>query len=185
MTHSPVRILVVDDNEALRENLVEALVLEGYDVASEPDGAAALRRLEREPFEGVLLDLMMPGMDGREVLARIRQDGRHAQLRVVMTTGYSGPAARAGLPADAFLIRAERSARVAGAKSKHAPWDAWRPSTSGRSAPLRSGRTESFRCFRIATGRLVLLGHFVRLLRAPMLSLRRAGSSLRCSTHLK
>ena len=56
MTHSPVRILVVDDNEALRENLVEALVLEGYDVASEPDGAAALRRLEREPFEGVLLD---------------------------------------------------------------------------------------------------------------------------------
>ncbi len=105
MTHSPVRILVVDDNEALRENLVEALVLEGYDVASEPDGAAALRRLEREPFEGVLLDLMMPGMDGREVLARIRQDGRHAQLRVVMTTGYSGPAARAGLPADAFLMK--------------------------------------------------------------------------------
>src|SRR6266540_2178747 len=62
-------------------------------------------------------------------------------------------------------VRAERSARVAGAKSKHAPWDAWRPSTSpalsvGATSWPRSrrtqGGTESFRCFRIATGRLVL-----------------------------
>ena len=105
MTHSPARILVVDDNEALRENLAEALVLEGYDVASEPDGEAALRRLEREPFAAVLLDLMMPGLDGREVLARIRQDLRLEHLRVVITTGYSGSTARAGVEADAVLLK--------------------------------------------------------------------------------
>jgi len=105
MTHSPARILVVDDNEALRENLAEALVLEGYDVAAEPDGEAALRRLEREPFAAVLLDLMMPGLDGREVLARIRQDARLERLRVVITTGYSAPTARGGVQADAYLLK--------------------------------------------------------------------------------
>ena len=47
----------------------------------------------------------MPGMDGRELLQRIRQDPRLAGLRVVMTTGHTGPRARAGVPADAFLTK--------------------------------------------------------------------------------
>jgi CheY-like chemotaxis protein len=97
------RILVVDDNEALRENLVEALQLEGYHAAEAPDGAAALRMLEQGGFGAVLLDLVMPGLDGREVLACIRADPRLAGLAVVVTTGHSGPRARAGVPADAFL----------------------------------------------------------------------------------
>ncbi len=95
----------MDDNEALRENLAEALVLEGYDVAVESDGARALQRLDAESFRAVILDLMMPGMDGRELLARIRQDPRLARLPVVVTTGYSGPSARAGIAADAFLLK--------------------------------------------------------------------------------
>jgi CheY-like chemotaxis protein len=105
MTTSPARILVVDDNEALRDNLAEALVLEGYEVAVARDGAGALELLEGKPFDAVLLDLMMPGMDGREVLAHIRQDPRLRDVRVVMTTGYSGPRVRAGVPADAFLLK--------------------------------------------------------------------------------
>lgn len=100
------RILVVDDNEALRENLAEALQLEGYEVAMAADGHGALAALAADPrFAAVLLDLMMPGMDGRELLSRIRGDPRLAGLRVVMTTGYTGARARHGVPADAFLTK--------------------------------------------------------------------------------
>jgi len=103
---TPARILVVDDNEALRENLAEALQLEGYDVTVASDGAKALDRLAEDPSYGVvLLDLMMPGMDGRELLHRIRQDPRLRAVRVVLTTGHTGPRARAGIHADAFLTK--------------------------------------------------------------------------------
>jgi CheY-like chemotaxis protein len=100
------RILVVDDNDALRENLAEALELEGYEVATASDGAGAIARLADDAaFAAVLLDLMMPGMDGREVLGKIRDDPRLAGLPVVITTGHTGPRARAGVPADAFLTK--------------------------------------------------------------------------------
>jgi CheY-like chemotaxis protein len=99
------RILVVDDNDALRENLQEALELEGYRVAAAANGEQALARLSEDDFELVLLDLRMPGMDGREVVAHIRGDPRLASLRVVLTTGYTGPRARAGIAADAFLTK--------------------------------------------------------------------------------
>jgi CheY-like chemotaxis protein len=97
------RILVVDDNEALRENLAEALELEGFEPVNAADGQAALRRLAEGSFDAVLLDLVMPGMDGREVLRRIREEPRLAALRVIVTTGHTGPRARAGVPADGFL----------------------------------------------------------------------------------
>ncbi len=100
------RILVVDDNDALRENLAEALELEGYDVVVAADGAKALARLGEDPSFGVvLLDLMMPGLDGREILKRIRQDPRLGSVRVVITTGHVGPRARAGLHADGYLTK--------------------------------------------------------------------------------
>jgi len=106
MHTSPGRILVVDDNDALRENLAEALELEGFEVAVAADGPGALARLDEDPsFAVVLLDLVMPGMDGRAVLARIRDDPRLSTLRVVITTGHTGSGARAGVPADAFLTK--------------------------------------------------------------------------------
>ena len=106
MHTSPGRILVVDDNDALRENLAEALELEGFEVAVAADGPGALARLDEDPsFAVVLLDLVMPGMDGRAVLARIRDDPRLSTLRVVITTGHTGSGVRAGVPADAFLTK--------------------------------------------------------------------------------
>jgi CheY-like chemotaxis protein len=84
-------ILVVDDNDALRENIAEALEMEGYAVVVEASGSAALARLAEEPLPRVVLaDLMMPGMDGGELLARIRGDPRLAGVRVVITTGAYG-----------------------------------------------------------------------------------------------
>jgi CheY-like chemotaxis protein len=98
------RILVVDDNDALRENLAELLEAEGYEVAVAEDGAAALERLAKDPLPDlVLLDLLMPVLDGRETLARIRQDPRLAAMPVVLSTGAPSPHLRASLPANAFL----------------------------------------------------------------------------------
>ncbi len=91
MDTSPARVLVVDDNEALRDNLAEALEMEGYAVAVAPDGEAALARLSQEPPPRViLLDFKLPGMSGADLLARVRADARLAGVRVVMTTGSTG-----------------------------------------------------------------------------------------------
>ncbi len=63
----PDRILVVDDDEALRESLALLLAAEGYEVVTAGDAAAALARLE-EPVDVVLCDVRMPGRDGLELL---------------------------------------------------------------------------------------------------------------------
>jgi CheY-like chemotaxis protein len=100
----PPRILVVDDNASLRENLAECLEIEGYEVALAADGAAALALLEEESTPAaVLLDLMMPGLSGRDVVERIRSNPRLATVRVVMTTGHPNPRLRDGVAADVFL----------------------------------------------------------------------------------
>jgi CheY-like chemotaxis protein len=105
MDTSPARVLVVDDNEALRENLAEALQLEGYAVAVAASGQAALDRLTDDPPPRVvLLDFRMPGMSGADLLARIREDPRLAGVRVVMTTGSTGIRALAA-SADAILMK--------------------------------------------------------------------------------
>lgn len=97
-------ILVVDDNAALRENLAEALEDEGYAVRLAENGARALAALEVDPLpEIVLLDLVMPGIDGRELVARIRADARWASVRLVLTSGLSRPDELGAAAIDAFL----------------------------------------------------------------------------------
>jgi two-component system response regulator MprA len=80
-----MKILVVDDERAVRESLRRALELEGYNVELATDGEEALDRLESngEP-DAVILDLLMPGVDGLEVCRRLRRDGR--RLPILMLT---------------------------------------------------------------------------------------------------
>ena len=70
-----MRILVVDDEPAVRTSLERALSLEGYEVDLAPDGAAALDRLAAAPPDAVVLDVSMPRLDGLEVCRRMRQAG--------------------------------------------------------------------------------------------------------------
>lgn len=106
MSPPPPSVLVVDDNDALRENLAECLEAEGYAVVAAEDGAGALALLDRGPLPSVvLLDLMMPGMDGRALVAAIRAEPRYRDIRLVLTTGYTGAQARAGIAADAVLAK--------------------------------------------------------------------------------
>ncbi len=66
------RILVVDDEPAIRTLLSSYLVHDGYAVDEAGDGEAALAALRAHPFDLVLLDIMLPGMDGLEVLRQLR-----------------------------------------------------------------------------------------------------------------
>ena len=66
------RILIVDDDSALRESIAETVGDLGHDPVQAPDGEAALARLARGGIDVVLLDLRMPGLDGIEVLRRLR-----------------------------------------------------------------------------------------------------------------
>ena len=92
-----MRILVIDDSEDSRDITEGALLSAGYeDIAMAASGWEALKFLdvggaaEREaPVDVVLLDIMMPEMDGVEVCARIRNDARYADLPIIMVTALS------------------------------------------------------------------------------------------------
>lgn len=82
-------LLVVDDNDANRDVLSRRLQYQGYTVATAESGQQALEKLRAEPFDLVLLDIMMPEMDGYEVLRRIKADEALRHLPVVMISALS------------------------------------------------------------------------------------------------
>jgi DNA-binding response OmpR family regulator len=83
------KILVVDDDPSIRSLVTATLELEGYEVSCAEDGFAGLRAIEAIRPDCVLLDVMMPGLDGHQVLQRIRAAESGADLPVVMLTAYS------------------------------------------------------------------------------------------------
>ncbi len=85
------RILVVDDSEAIRLILVDALEQQGYRVQSATDGHQAWELLRRNPFcyDLVITDVAMPAMNGLELLARIMADA--PWIKVILITGYADP----------------------------------------------------------------------------------------------
>src|SRR5262249_50159767 len=75
-----MKILVVDDERAVRESLRRALELEGYQIELAENGTHALERLDSEQPDAVVLDVLMPGMDGLEVSRTIRRSGNRVPL---------------------------------------------------------------------------------------------------------
>ena len=84
MSTANTRILIVDDEEIVRESLSGWLEKDGYTVGTAPDGATAIRRLENEPWSILLVDVKMPGIDGLQVLERAKVV-QSATTTVVMT----------------------------------------------------------------------------------------------------
>ncbi len=102
------RVLVVDDTEANVRLLEARLSADYYDVLTAFDGPTALALAAKEMPDIVLLDVMMPGMDGFEVCRRIKSNPRTAHVPVVMVTALDQPSDRvAGLEAgaDDFLTK--------------------------------------------------------------------------------
>ncbi|MEU0521654.1 response regulator transcription factor [Streptosporangium sp. NPDC006007] len=100
------RVLVVDDEPALREALQSSLEFEGYRVGLASDGLAALETLRREPYDLVLLDVMMPRLDGLTACRRLRAAGDH--VPVLMLTARDAVGDRvSGLDAgaDDYLVK--------------------------------------------------------------------------------
>jgi DNA-binding response OmpR family regulator len=79
-------VLVVDDNEDNLRVTEEILKTKGFTVNVAYDGASALRSIEPSRPDVVLLDLMLPDMDGMEVLDRLRTNSEHAHLPVILVT---------------------------------------------------------------------------------------------------
>ncbi|HSY00561.1 MAG TPA: sigma-54 dependent transcriptional regulator [Acidobacteriaceae bacterium] len=86
MAADGARILIIDDEAAIRESLETLLTLEGYLVDSAENGEIGLERIGEQAFDLVLLDLALPGRNGIEILGSIRE--RHATLPVIMITAY-------------------------------------------------------------------------------------------------
>ncbi len=93
-------ILVVDDFESVRLYHVSYLRRKGYRCVAAESGDDALRTLESEPFDLVLLDLHMPNLNGREFLKQVRADPVRSALPVLIITSDSSPDA---IQADADL----------------------------------------------------------------------------------
>ena len=79
-----MKILVVDDERAVRESLRRALELEGYEIELAADGGEALAQLESDQPDAVILDVLMPGVDGLEVCRRLRRSGN--RIPILMLT---------------------------------------------------------------------------------------------------
>jgi two-component system, sensor histidine kinase and response regulator len=84
LSDTPGVILVVDDNETNRDMLSRRLERQGHRVVSVAGGTEALERVAGEPFDVVLLDVMMPVMDGYEVLTRLKEDPQARHIPVIM-----------------------------------------------------------------------------------------------------
>ncbi|MFK7865928.1 MAG: response regulator transcription factor [Alphaproteobacteria bacterium] len=98
-------ILVVDDDERLRGLIKNYLIKQGFIVATASDGAEALKSLDYVDFDLMVLDVMMPGLDGFEVLAQLRQTSK---LPVLLLTAMSETEQRIKglwLKADDYLTK--------------------------------------------------------------------------------
>ena len=90
MRKSKASILVVDDEKIIHESCGRILHEEGYEVETALSGAEALEKLKKKRYDLILSDIMMPGMNGVETLAKMKQE--IPDITVVMFTGYSSVA---------------------------------------------------------------------------------------------
>jgi DNA-binding response OmpR family regulator len=87
-------ILVIEDDETIRALLRRAFTRSGAQVVEAEDGAAGMRAIYADKPDAVLLDVEMPGIDGWEVLARLRERGEPRRPPVVMLSAEESEAAR-------------------------------------------------------------------------------------------
>ncbi len=81
------KILVVDDEDALRTGLSGELTSKGYNVSTASDGDEAISGLQKETFDLVVLDIKMPRVNGFEVLKFVKE--KHPETKVVMLAGFA------------------------------------------------------------------------------------------------
>jgi CheY-like chemotaxis protein len=108
------RVLVVDDDENARELVERHLEAGGYEVSHAENGWEGLLVLDREQIDVILLDLVMPGMDGQTFLQIVRESDKHSKMPVIVVTAFDVP----------DMIGRIKPLGIAGVLGKKAPlWD--------------------------------------------------------------
>lgn len=113
------RILVVDDEETIRELLLKTLALAEYEVDVAPDGRTAIDRMRMIQYDLLITDLRMPGIDGLTVIREARR--LRADIPVIILTGYSSEASAIeaiNLGVQGYLTKPFRIPRVLAAAAK-------------------------------------------------------------------
>ncbi len=113
------RILVVDDEASIRDLLAKTLALAEYDVDTAPDGRSALERLRLYPYDLLIADLKMPGIDGLSVIREAKR--LKSDLPVIIITGYSTETAAieaVNLGVSGYLTKPFRVPQVLSAAAK-------------------------------------------------------------------
>jgi two-component system, OmpR family, response regulator len=108
MTPEQTRILVADDDRDIRDLVTFKLGQAGYKIQAVSDGTAALAAIEADPPDLAVLDMMMPGLSGIDVLRKIRDAERTRGVRVIMLTARSRDAdvdAGFATGADDYIIK--------------------------------------------------------------------------------
>jgi len=151
-------IMVVEDEEDILDLIRHHLTKEGYAVATATDGLAAVRAVFRKPPDLVLLDLMLPGLDGLEVCRKLKSDPKTAGIPILMVTAKdeeSDVVAGLELGADDYIVKPFRMkelvARVRAALRRQRP------------AEMDFGKTVRARDIEIIPGR-----HEVRVAGEPV-----------------
>ncbi|WP_165244923.1 response regulator transcription factor [Paludisphaera soli] len=132
------RILIVEDEDKLRRALQRGLTDEGYDVTAVEDGELGLAFAVEEPFDCLILDLMLPGRDGAEILATLRAGGFPGPILILSARGGVEDRVRGlDLGADDYLAKpfawSELLARLRSCLRRR---------TAGEASLLRAGRID-------------------------------------------
>lgn len=158
MMNRKMRVLVVDDEEIARKNLVHILSREEYEVVAAADGEAAIRELDSSEFDVVLTDLRMGKIDGMDLLDRVKI--KYPDTRVVMVTGYATvPSAIEAMRRGAYhyLPKPYKLDEVRETVKRASEQRNLKPSTKGSvlcfAGPPGTGKTSLGRSIALALGR--------------------------------
>ncbi|MSU54750.1 MAG: response regulator [Candidatus Staskawiczbacteria bacterium] len=85
----PKKILLIEDEDMLRELITKRLTIGGYEIIQSTDGISGLKAAQEQRPDLVLLDIVLPGIDGFEVLEKIKNDASLSRMPVVMLSNLS------------------------------------------------------------------------------------------------
>ncbi|RUM99129.1 response regulator [Pseudaminobacter arsenicus] len=112
---SKARVLIVEDEPNIVESLSFILGRAGFDIETAVDGAEALQRLRRQVYSALILDLMLPGINGFDVLRSVRSDGELKDMPVIVLTAKGQAADRQAaeaIGATAFITKPFSNAEI-------------------------------------------------------------------------
>ena len=99
------QVLIVEDDDHLREALQEILISEGYQVITAEDGLEALDWLSRVIPDLMIVDILMPGLGGPELIKRLRETSQWEKIPILVLSGYADLTRYRDLPVEGVQLK--------------------------------------------------------------------------------